>query len=360
MRRETRLLLAKACDALVLSVELFNRPHDRGRATSTLIHLDHGFEMLMKAAILHRGGRIREKGDSNTIGFSTCVGKSLSDGEIKYLNQEQAYILQVVNGLRDAEQHYLLGISEAQLYIHIQSGVTLFRDLLKNVFDQSIANYLPTRILPISTSPPTDIETLFDSEVTEIRKLLNPGGRRRVEAFAKLRSLAILDRTINGETEQPTDPEIKSLAVDVLAGRNWNEIFPGVATIELTADGSGPNLSLRISKKEGTLIQIAPEGTPGAPVAIRRVNELDYYNLGANQLADNVGLTMPRTLAVVRYLGLQNNPESYKEFRIGKTSHKRYSRKAIERIREALNEESIDEIWAKRPFNEMTPTEAGG
>lgn len=318
MRREARLLLAKACDALVLSVELFNRPHDRGRATSTLIHLDHSFEMLMKAAILHRGGRIREKGDSNTIGFNTCVRKSLSDGKIKYLNQEQVCMLQVVNGLRDAEQHYLLDISEAQLYIHMQSGVTLFRDLLKNVFDQSIASYLPTRVLPISTSPPTDIETLFDSEVTEIRKLLNPGGRRRVEAFAKLRSLAILDRTINGEIEQPTDPEIQSLAIDVSAGRNWNEIFPGVATIELTADGSGPNLSLRISKKEGTSIQIVPEGTPGAPVIIKRVNDLDYYNLGAKQLAENVGKSMPKTIAAVHYLGLQNDPEYYKEVRIGK------------------------------------------
>ena len=50
MKRETKLLLEKACDALVLSIELCNRPHERGRVSSTLIQLDHGFEMLMKAS----------------------------------------------------------------------------------------------------------------------------------------------------------------------------------------------------------------------------------------------------------------------------------------------------------------------
>jgi len=30
MKREVRLLLQKACDSLVLAIELFNRPHDRG------------------------------------------------------------------------------------------------------------------------------------------------------------------------------------------------------------------------------------------------------------------------------------------------------------------------------------------
>jgi hypothetical protein len=50
MKREARLLLEKACDSLLLSIELFNRPHDRGRVTGTLIQLDHAFEMLLKAA----------------------------------------------------------------------------------------------------------------------------------------------------------------------------------------------------------------------------------------------------------------------------------------------------------------------
>ena len=191
MKREAKLLLNKACDALVLSIELFNRPHNRGRISGTLIQLDHGFEMLMKAAILQRGGKIRDRGAKETIGFKACVRRSLSDGKIKYLSKNQALVLQTINGLRDAAQHHLLIIAEGQLYLHVQSGVTLFKDLLKSVFDQQLTAHLPERVLPVSTSPPTDLATLFDSEVAEIKKLLRPGKRRQIEALARLRPLAI-------------------------------------------------------------------------------------------------------------------------------------------------------------------------
>ena len=350
MKREAKLLLNKACDALTLSIELFNRPHDRGRVSGTLIQLDHSFEMLMKAAILQRGGKIRDKRAKETIGFDACVRRSLSDGEIKYLSENQALVLQTINGLRDAAQHHLLDISEGQLYLHVQSGVTLFRDLLKNVFDQELNTYLPSRVLPVSTSPPTDLETLFDSEVVEIEKLLRPGKRRRIEALARLRPLAILNDTIHGEKGQPSDSDLRRIGEAVTAGKSWDDVFKGVAAIEVTASGTGPGLSLRISKKEGTPIQLVDEGTPGASVlAVRRVDELGFYSLGAKQLADKVGLTMPKVVAVVNHIGLRHDPDCYKEFKIGKTLHKRYSPKAIERIENVLKEESLEDIWANRP-----------
>ncbi len=349
MKREARRLLEKATDSLVLAIELFNRPHDRGRVSGTLIHLDHSFEMLMKAAILHRGGCIRERRAKETIGFDACVRRSLSDGNIRYLTEEQALILQTINGLRDAAQHYLLDISEGQLYIHVQSGVTLFRDLLKSVFSQELDCQLPTRVLPISTSPPTDLATLFDSEVKEIEKLLQPGRRRRVEAFARLRPLAILDATIRGEKGQPSDSDLRRMCREVSEGKVWHDVFQGAAVVEIVADGTGPSLSLRLLNKKGIPIQLVPEGTPGASVvAVKRVNELDFYSLGAKQLSEKVGLTMPKVLAIVDYLDLRKSPECYKEFRIGSQTHKRYSPKAVDAIRDALKMESADEIWAKR------------
>lgn len=349
MKREAKLLLAKACDALVLSIELFNRPHDRGRVSSTLIQLDHGFEMLMKAAILHRGGRIREKRAKETIGFDACVRRSLSDGAIKYLTEEQALVLQTINGLRDAAQHHLLDISEGQLYVHVQSGVTLFRDLLKSVFEQNLSSHLPTRVLPVSTSPPTNLATLFESEVSEIKKLLKPGRRRQVEALARLRPLAILDATIQGEKGQPSDADLRRIGKEVSRGSAWPDVFRGAAAVEIAADGTGPSLSLRLSKKEGIPIQLVAEGTPGASVvAVKRVDELGFYSLGAKQLAEKVGLTMPKVVAVVDYLDLRKDQNCYKEFKIGKTVFKRYSQKAIDSIKEALRKENADEIWRSR------------
>ncbi len=83
MKREAKLLLNKAYDSLVLSIELFNRPYDRGRISSTLILLDHAFEMLLKSSIIHRGGRIREKRSKETIGFDACLRVLLTNSKIK-------------------------------------------------------------------------------------------------------------------------------------------------------------------------------------------------------------------------------------------------------------------------------------
>lgn len=233
--------------------------------------------------------------------------------------------------------------------MHVQSGVTLFRDLLKKVFDQELATHLSTRVLPVSTSPPTNLATLFESEVAEIKKLLKPGRRRRLEALARLRPLAILDATIQGEKGRPSDADLRRIGREVSQGDAWADVFQGAAAVEIAADGTGPSLSLRLSKKEGIPIQPGAEGTPGASVvAVKRVNELDFYSLGAKQLAEKVGLTMPKAVAVVDYLGLRDQAECYKEFKIGSQTHKRYSAKAIEKIKEALKTESADEIWQKR------------
>ena len=346
MKREAKLLLQKACDSLVLSIEFFNRPYDRGRESASLIQLDHAFEMLLKAAILHRGGRIREKRARETIGFDACVRRALSDGGIRFLTAEQALVLQTINGLRDAAQHHLLDISEGQLYVHVQSGVTLFRDLLKAVFDHSLALLLPNRVLPISTSPPTDLATLFDSEVTEIQKLLRPGRRRQIAVEARLRPLAILDGAIRGEKGQPSTEDLRRIGKEILQGKNWTEVFGGVASIKFTTSDAGAPLSLRLSKKDGVPIHLVPEGTLGASVvAVRRVDDLGFYSMAAKQIAPKLGLTTPKLIAVVDHLNLRANPDCYKEIRIGKAVFKRYSQKAIATIKDALKDQSAEDIW---------------
>ncbi len=348
MKREAKLLLGKACDSLVLAIELFNRPSDRGRTAATLILLDHAFEMLMKASIIHRGGKIRERRARETIGFDKCVRRSLTDGKVKYLDDVQALTLQSINGLRDAAQHHLLDISEGQLYLHVQSGVTLFRDILRTVFGQELREYLPHRVLPVSTAPPTDLTTLFDSEVAQIKKLLQPGKRRHLEALSRLRPLAILDATIQGQKSQPSDSELRKLAKELTGNDSWLKVFRGAAAVEITTDGLGPTLTLRLNKKEGIPVQLVPEGTEGAAVvAVKRVPELDYYSMGMSQLAEKLGIKRNKLLAVIEHLGIRHNQDCYKEFKIGSQIHKRYSPKALELIRENLSSLDLDMIWAE-------------
>jgi len=164
VKKEARLLKAKAISSLTLSVDHFNRPWDVGRVDAVLMLLDHAFEMLLKAAILHRSGKIRGTGAKNTISFDACIRKALSDTRIGFLSREQALTLQAINGLRDAAQHHLVDISEGHLYLHAQTGITLFRDLLRAVFSEELSNLLSDRVLPISTIAPLEPVVLFEEE----------------------------------------------------------------------------------------------------------------------------------------------------------------------------------------------------
>lgn len=346
MKKEVKHLYSKAVDSLVLSIELFNRPNDTARVHGVLIMMDHSFEMLLKASILQKGGKIKEKRATQTIGFESCVRKAFSDGEIKFLTEDEVLTLQSLNGLRDAAQHYTLEISEQHLYFQAQSGLTLFRDIVKRVFDIDLKEGLPVRVLPLSTTPPTDIQAFFSNEIIEIKKLLGPKKRKNIEAIEKLRALAIMENAVQGNITQPSDGELKKILKTLEKGGNFGQLFPGVSTLNFTANGYGPSLDLRISRKEGVPVQVVPEGTPGAHVvALKRVNELDYYNLGRDQLAKKVGLTGPKTSAVIHYLNLKADPESFKRISVGNVHHDRYSQKAIGQIKAGVAETPMAEIW---------------
>lgn len=349
MKKEAKHLYQKAIDSLTLSIELFNRPNDCGRIHGVLIFMDHSFEMLLKASIIHKGGKIKEKGAKETIGFGACVRKGFSDNTIKFLSDTDVLTLQTINGLRDAAQHYTLEMSEQYLYFQAQAGLTLFRDIAKKVFNIDLKTQLPVRVLPLSTTPPMDIQAFFSTEVQEIKKLLAPKSRKKLEATEKLRALAIMENAIQGNESQPSDTELKALAKRLSKATNWGQLFPSVSTLSFTQNGYGPSLDLRITKSEGVPVTVVPAGTPGAGVvAIKRVNELDFYNLGRDQLAKKLSLTGPKTTAAVKHFGIKEDPECFKHLKVGNVPFDRYSQKAIEKIKEGLKTKTIEEIWNER------------
>lgn len=351
MSREGNILLGKALDSLILSIEHFNRPWDTGRVEAVLILLDHSFEMLLKGAIIQRGGKIQKSKEKQTIGYDSCVNRALRDEKGGFITEEQAITLRTINSLRDAAQHYMLDISENHLYIHVQAGFTLFREITKKIFDIDIAEKMPERVLPVSTSPPLNLDSLFDNDMNEVKKLIKSEANQ-IEASAKLRALTILENSIRGDTLQPTESELNDLMTKIHEGTTWEELFPGVASISLVAEESNQKLSLRISKKEGLPVQLVSEGTPGAEkVAVKRVNELGFYSMGRDQLAEKVGLTGPKTTAVIWYLNLKKDKGCYKRIKIGKSKFDRYSPKAIGKIKEGIKETPINEIWEEYKRN---------
>jgi hypothetical protein len=343
MKKEAKLLKEKSLNSLVLSMEHFNRPWNVGRTDAVLMLLDHSFEMLLKAAILHRGGRIRNPGEKNTIGFDACVRRGLSTADVRFLKDEQALTLQAINGLRDAAQHHLLDISEGHLYLQAQSGITLYRDLLKTVFAESLSDILPDRVLPIATLAPVDPITLFTEEISEVARLLSPGKRRGAEATARLRALAIVDGAMQGEKLQPSEAALRRLGKEIGGGTtDLDSLFPGIAAVSFRTDGSGPSVNLRITKRDGVPVTLVPEGSADSSVVtVKRVSELDYYNLRFAKIVANLGITTNQTTAMIALLRIKEDEDMAKVF----FNTWCYSQKALKRLKGALQEKTAQQWW---------------
>lgn len=345
MKRETRLLLQRAVDSLVVAIEHFNRSHDRGRPEATLILADHANEMLLKAAILEKGGRIRKRGAENTLGFEACVNLCLLDPKLKFLTIDEADSLRITNALRDGAQHHVILMSEQQLYIAVQSAATLFGDILERVFGRRLSDYVPQRVLPISTVPPQDFPTMMETETELIRGLIQGSSRRGPEARARMRTLALIDAALRQDPRHPTDIELNQ-KLNQLKGSDWTKVFPGAAALRLAVDGGGQPISLRISKTQGIPVRLVKEGDETATaIAVRKVDLLSYFNISSTELAKRVGLSAPRALAVIRYLKLQDDEDCYRTFQMGKVAFRRYSPRAVQRVTEALPGLDLVKIW---------------
>lgn len=348
MRKQSKILFRKSIDSLILSIEHFNRPWDCGRVEACLILLDRAFELLLKAIIIHRGGRIREPRAKETIGFEKSLRICVTQDPIRCLSEEEALTIQIINSLRDAAQHYLVDVSEQQLYLYTQAGVTLYTELIEKVFQSKLYDYLPERVLPVSTSPPQDLHVLVASEFQTIKDLVKPGARKNIQAREKLRSLAIVEASLGGVRSQPSESELGKMLKEVRTGKTWKEVFPGIASLQLSSEGTGLSFSVKLTKNEGEPVRLVPEGTPGATlVAIKRVNELGFYSLGLKDLASKLGLGTGKTLALVRHFKMQEREDHFKEIVVGKTCHKRYSMNALDFLKKELPKLDMTEIWER-------------
>lgn len=343
---DVEALLIQAVDSLILGIEHFNRPSERGRLASVLIMLDHAAEMLLKAALLDRGSDIRnpKSGFAHSIEF--CLNRATDDGQIKFLSADERRTLQVLNGLRDQAQHYLVAVSEQILYTVAQGTVTLFAELLAKLFGRPLCDHLPKRVLPISVNPPRDIQVLMDDEFTQLKELLKDGTIDRTASEPRLRSLLAIDRALNLEATQVSDDELKAVAESIQKTSDWERVFKGIAQVKLTTDGSGVDVAIHLTKKDGIPVRIATDGDdPQAVIAVRKVNDTDFYCYSTRVLAKKICLTVPKTGALIKHLGIQENPDCFKKITIGKSQFKMYSGNALAELKAALPDVDMDDVW---------------
>ena len=360
--RDVAEIKRRAIDSLVLGIELFNRPHERARPEAVLILLHHAFEMLLKAIVKDRTGAIHPKEGTHTYGFDKCL--DIVQQQIGLLSSDERRTLSILDAHRDTAVHYYQEVSEDLLYLLAQAATTLFDSLLAKGLDDHLADHVPERVLPVSTRPPTDLQLLVGRELDQIDQLLVRGRRQGAIAAARLRPLIALARAGRQDGGRASEQDVGRAVRRRRQGDDWNLILPEVAQLRLDTTGSGISVNLRIRKDSDMAVRVAKPGEPVVGTVIKQeVNIWDKYNMGRDDLAKKIALSGPRTSAIIFELGIQDDDECFKTLRRKKSEFKGYSKKALDRIRGALDSGlDVDEVWRKqrhRLGGKRTPRQTG-
>lgn len=75
MRATAKTLHGKALSSMRTAMAAFNSPHDDGHPT-VVLHLQHAFEMLLKAALVQGGAKVFNKKSGRSIGFEAAINQS--------------------------------------------------------------------------------------------------------------------------------------------------------------------------------------------------------------------------------------------------------------------------------------------
>jgi hypothetical protein len=74
LKQQTRVLKRKALTSFITAAEAFNSPRDDGRVTKVLLHLQHAFEMLLKAALVQAEKPVSTGRRAAPLALSAALG----------------------------------------------------------------------------------------------------------------------------------------------------------------------------------------------------------------------------------------------------------------------------------------------
>lgn len=342
---DIRTLRAKAIASLRVGVTAFNSLDDDARLTKVLLHLQHSFEMLLKAGLLSTGAKsVFDRKKRMAIGMEACINKCQQDPSIK-LTETEAGTLRVLDNLRDGEQHWHQVVDEGVLYLHARAAVTLFDDLLQRIWGLHLAEYIPSRVLPLSAEPPQDLGILVDREYSRIRELLQPGRRATAEAKGRVRTLLATEALADPDAIEISDADVNRIVRGVREGKSREQIFPKLSGLSASMHGEGLALEVRFVKKDGLPVTFTSD--PDSDVAaIREVDLEKKFYMGAYDLADRAGVERYKAVALRRHLGLDGDDDHYSHtFRFGSQRHRRYSDNALRAMKESLPKVDFEKVW---------------
>jgi len=333
MRREARALKAKAIASLRLAAQAFNGLDDDGRVTTVLLDTQHAFEMLLKAALVERGTRVFDPNTGRSIGFDRVL--NLARQELG-LSSEVVGTLRALDAMRDDEQHYLGGVSEEVLYVHVRAAVTIFDDVLTAVFAERLADLLPTRVLPISTAAPEDLDLLIDRQYRQIAELLQPHRRQRTEARMAIRTLLALEGHVADQVGV-SERDVARVERGIRSGRGRDEVFPRLRGLGTEIQGTGLTVKVRFTRNAAAPpVRFVEANEDPHAGAIREVDLQNTYKHGAQALADKLRIGTGKAKALRWHLGIETDHACRHDFVFGGTRLRMYSDLGLQKMREAI------------------------
>lgn len=341
LRREARTLKGKALSSLRRGLSAYNGYDEDGRRTTVLLHLQHACEMLIKAALVQRRVSIFDGKSGRSYGFEKCVNLARQHCR---LAEGAAGVLRVIDSLRDAEQHWLLVVEEDILYLHIRALVTAIDDILKEVFEDELTAHLPDRVLPVSTTPPRNVDFLVDREYAKIAELLTPGRRQRDEARGRIRTLLALESHVADEVAV-SEKDITRIEKAIRSGKGASDVFPRLSIVTTETAGEGMSVMVHFTKKQGAPVRYVTGDDPDEAGAVRQLDLQKRFHMQAVDLCKRVGLSQPKAAALRQHLAIDDDKQCTHTFEFGKTKIRSYSDNAVRRMNEALEVESMDDIW---------------
>ena len=301
LRRESRTLFQKSVSSLRRGLTAFNSFDDDGRITSVLLHLQHASEMLVKAILVQHHINVFDKDMSKAIDFGECLGRAQAQCG---LTPEETGVMRAISSLRNSEQHWILVLEESILYVHVRALVTVLDDLIARQLKRSLADNLPVRVLPVSTTPMSDIALLIDQEFSQIRDLLKPGRRARENARARIRALLAMESHVVDDVAV-TERDIDRIEKAIKKGDALGKVFPRLLTIQTSStSGHGYDVKVRFSKKEGPPVKFISGDDPTQAAAVREIDLQKKYHMSAKLLAEKLKLTPPKAKAVRDYFDI--------------------------------------------------------
>lgn len=166
----------------------------------------------------------------------------------------------------------------------------------------------------------------------------------------------MLDRRIQlgreghvSEDVQVSEKDVNRVEKAVKQGNHLSQVFPRLTSVGATFEGEGPTVQVRFVKRGGAPVTYIAADDPREAAAVREVDLQRKYHLTKRDLVEVLGLTVPRSTALRRLLGIDDDDDCVHVFQFDSLIQYRYSDNALRAMKDALDDGlDMDAVWKEQ------------